>query len=63
LGAKTEINFQDISNLKYCSSIFKEALRLYPPAAASSRQITEIIDIDDFQVPRNTIVWVRGVLI
>jgi len=40
--------------LKYCSSIFKEALRLYPPAALSNRIITEDMLVNDYFVPKQT---------
>ena len=32
LGERTEITYQDTVDLKYIRAIFKEALRLYPPA-------------------------------
>ena len=34
LGEKTEISYQDAVELKYVQCIFKESLRLYPPAAS-----------------------------
>ena len=58
MGARTEIAYQDISKLKYCTCIFKEALRLYPPAAGSSRLVTDDIDIIGYKVPKNTVVMV-----
>lgn len=60
LGDRTEITYQDISKLKYCSCVFKEALRLYPPASNASRLVTDDIDILDYTVPKNTIVMVSS---
>ena len=60
MGDRTEITYQDISKLKYCSCVFKEALRLYPPASNASRLVTDDIDILDYTVPKNTIVMVSS---
>lgn len=58
LGERTEITYQDVVKLKYCSSIFKEALRLYPPAPNLARQTTEEIEIDGYIIPSDTTVMV-----
>ena len=39
LGARTEITCQDVNELKYCSSIFKESLRLFPPCVTKRNGI------------------------
>ena len=54
LGARTEINYQDIVNLKYCSCIFKEALRIYPPVVIVERIIKDDMDIEGYKIPKNT---------
>ena len=58
LGERNEISYQDAVNLKYCNFIFKEALRLYPPATGLMREITEDITIDKYNLPKGTIVSV-----
>jgi cytochrome P450 len=58
LGERNDITYEDITSLKYCASVFKEALRLYPPAAALWRLITEEMEIDGYKIPKNTIVQV-----
>lgn len=61
LGERTEVTFQDINELKYCSAIFKEALRLYPAAPNISRYTPEEIDINGTKVPKNTPLWVKHI--
>jgi len=58
LGERTEVTHEDITKLKYCSSIFKEALRLFPPVPLLARYVNEDIKILDFDVPKNTTVCV-----
>ena len=54
LGERSEITYQDVNELKYCSAIFKEALRLYPPAPAISRQIKDNLNVNGCEIPENT---------
>ena len=54
LGERSEVTYQDVNELKYCSAIFKEALRLYPPAPAISRQIKDNLNVNGFEIPENT---------
>ena len=58
LGERTEVTFQDINDLKYCSAIFKEALRLYPPAPQLFRYTPEEVTIQEIKVPKSTPLWV-----
>jgi cholesterol 24(S)-hydroxylase len=58
LGERTEITFQDITELKYCSAIFKETLRLFPPASLFDRKLTEKRHLGGFDIPPNTPIWV-----
>lgn len=59
LGKRTEITYQDVSELKYCSAIFKEVLRLFPPAPQLFRYLTEPININGYNIPKNTPIWVK----
>jgi cholesterol 24(S)-hydroxylase len=54
LGERTEVTYQDVSELKYCTAIFKEALRLYPPAASVLRFAPEEVDVHGIKIPKNT---------
>lgn len=60
LGERSDVTFHDVSELKYCSAIFKEALRLYPPAASIIRIVPEDVTIQNFSVPKDTPIWVTG---
>lgn len=59
LGERTQVTFQDISELKYCACVFKEALRLYPPVASMARFNPEPIEINGYIIPENTTISVR----
>ena len=55
LGQRTEISFQDAVDLKYCSCIFKETLRLYPPIPFFNNRLnTDEMIIDGYKIPINT---------
>ena len=59
LGERTEVTYQDVADLKYCSAIFKESLRLYPPATIINRFTPEDINIDGINVPKSSEIWVN----
>lgn len=58
LGERTEVTYQDVTELKYCSAIFKEALRLYPPAPTITRQVVEKFTIKNYDIPSDTQLFV-----
>ena len=58
LGERTEVTFQDVNDLKYCSAIFKEALRLYPPAPQVNRRVPEEINVNGIIIPKDSPLWV-----
>jgi cytochrome P450 len=58
LGAKTEITYQDIVDLKYCACIFKEALRLWGPVPDFSRVSNEPMEILGYTIPENSWLFV-----
>jgi cholesterol 24(S)-hydroxylase len=58
IGEKNEITYQNAIDLKYCSAIFKEALRLYPPAPIMARENQDEMDIDGYKVPKFSPIFV-----
>jgi cytochrome P450 len=44
--------FADLSRLSYCLQVFKEAMRLYPPAAGILREALHDTVIDGYRVPK-----------
>ena len=58
IGERTEIKYQDITNLKYCSSIFKEALRLFTPVVILDRITLDDMEIDGYKIPKTSLLGV-----
>jgi cytochrome P450 len=54
LGVRQEITFNDINNLKYCSYVFKEVLRLYPSLVFFNRITLEEMTINGYKIPAYT---------
>src|SRR2546421_2085955 len=48
--------YADLTHLPYCLQVFKEALRLYPPAYAFSRRALRDVEIDGYRVPKGAVV-------
>ena len=44
--------YADLAHLPYCLQVFKEAMRLYPPAYVMSRQALHDVEIDGYRVPK-----------
>jgi len=49
-------SYADLARLPYCLQVFKEALRLYPPAYAFSRRALRDVEIDGYRVPKGWVV-------
>uniref|UniRef100_A0A8C9WMN4 Cholesterol 24-hydroxylase n=1 Tax=Scleropages formosus TaxID=113540 RepID=A0A8C9WMN4_SCLFO len=60
LGAKKNIEYEDLGKLTYLSQVLKETLRLYPTAPGTSRWIAEDIVIDGIHVPGGMSTYVSG---
>ena len=58
LGNKPEITYQDAVELKYCTAIFKESLRMYPPLANILRITTKEMNINGLKIYPNTVMTV-----
>src|SRR5262249_29809301 len=43
--------YADLAQLPYCSRVFKEAIRLYPPAYVLSRVALRYVDLEGYQIP------------
>jgi hypothetical protein len=48
--------YEDLAHLPYCLQVFKEALRLYPPAPMIRREALNDIDIDGYHLSKKTTV-------
>ena len=59
LGERTDVTYQDVTDLKYCSALFKESLRLFPPIPQISRKINNNnMTINGFKIPKDSVVLV-----
>ncbi len=50
--------YADLARLPYCLQVFKEAMRLYPPAYAFSRRALCDVEIDGYRVPKGRVVLI-----
>ena len=57
LGSRTEIKPEDLFELKYTNSVFKETLRLWPSGAAFGRETLGDFKINKFDIPENS--WIE----
>jgi len=48
--------YDDLARLPYCLQVFKEAMRLYPPAYLLSRRALKDVEIDGYLVPKDMVV-------
>ena len=59
MGSKSFVECEDLSQLKFCSQVLKETLRLFPPATATARTNLEEVSVDGFRFPANSWIIVR----
>jgi len=59
MDCKSFVEYEDLTKLKYCGQVFKETLRLYPPAPATARENLEEVTVDGFRIPANSWIIVR----
>jgi len=48
--------YKDLVRLPYCLQVFKEAMRLYPPAYVTARRALQNVEIDGYFIPKGMIV-------
>ncbi|XP_014813164.1 PREDICTED: cholesterol 24-hydroxylase [Calidris pugnax] len=54
LGAKRDIDYEDLGKLQYLSQVLKESLRLYPPVAGTLRWTDKEHVVDGIRIPAKT---------
>ncbi|XP_021258166.1 cholesterol 24-hydroxylase isoform X2 [Numida meleagris] len=54
LGAKRDIEYEDLGKLKYLSQVLKESMRLYPPVPGTVRWTGKETVIEGVRIPANT---------
>jgi cytochrome P450 len=50
--------YADLAHLPYCLQVFKEALRLYPPAPVTARRALRDVEIDGYSIPKDRVVLI-----
>jgi cytochrome P450 len=58
LGGRTP-RFEDLPNLRYTLQVFKEGMRLYPPAYLVGRETLRPVTIGGYALAKNTLVFVN----
>ncbi|XP_074812321.1 cholesterol 24-hydroxylase isoform X5 [Natator depressus] len=54
IGAKRDIDYEDLGKLEYLSQVLKESLRLYPPVSGTIRWTGKENIIEGIRIPANT---------
>ncbi|NXC06615.1 CP46A hydroxylase, partial [Orthonyx spaldingii] len=57
LGAKRDVDYEDLGKLTYLSQVLKESLRLYPPVSGTLRRLEKEQVISGIRIPANTTVF------
>ncbi|NXQ33397.1 CP46A hydroxylase, partial [Alaudala cheleensis] len=57
LGAKRDVDYEDLGKLSYLSQVLKESLRLYPPVSGTLRRLEKELVINGIRIPGNTTVF------
>ncbi|TXG52096.1 hypothetical protein EZV62_021265 [Acer yangbiense] len=60
MGNKDFVNEDDIQNLPYLKAVVKETMRLQPAAPLSPRSTTEKCNLEGYEIPAKTLVFVNA---
>jgi cytochrome P450 len=52
------VTTQDVEKLQYCRMVIAEAMRLYPPAWAIGREVTQEVEIGGYKIPPRSVILV-----
>lgn len=56
VGVRSEITYSDLSSFEYIGMVFKETMRLWPPAGQIHRKLTKELVVDGIAIPEGTTV-------
>ena len=59
IGARTQLNYEDLTKLKFCSAMLKESLRLEPPIPSIERFTNCDFKVCGLDIPVGTSIWVN----
>ncbi|XP_073010202.1 cytochrome P450 93G1-like [Typha latifolia] len=59
VGKRRLVDETDLPNLPYLQAVFKETMRLHPPAPILQRQSTKHIEVNGYDIPQGTILFVN----
>ncbi|NWV43453.1 CP46A hydroxylase, partial [Grantiella picta] len=57
LGAKRDVDYEDLGKLTYLSQVLKESLRLYPPVSGTLRRLEKEHTINGIRIPADTTIF------
>lgn len=57
---ESTVTYDDLARLPYCMQVFKEAMRLYPPAAMIPRQAIRNTTVGGYAVKKGTMVFINA---
>ena len=61
LGARRDVDYEDLSRLNYCDNVIKETLRMYPPAVGTFREVNrDGFILEGYPIPKGTNLMVSG---
>ena len=61
LGARRDVDYEDLSSLNYCDNVIKETLRMYPPAAVTFREVNrDGFTLEGYPIPKGSNLMVRS---
>ena len=63
VGRKSCISYEDLSRLNYMNRVWKETLRLYPPAPATAREVTHDTYIGKHFLPAGSFIMVHHIVL
>ncbi|OWK60265.1 cholesterol 24-hydroxylase [Lonchura striata] len=59
LGAKRNVDYEDLGKLTYLSQVLKESLRLYPPVSGTFRRLEKEHVINGIRIPADTTIFLN----